>query len=142
MKKAFILVVAIIVIGVGAWIIYENKINFNDSQKQNATSTLISQVSYLCDEEKTINASYYEGPSAAQPQPDEMPTPTGSVDLVLSDGRSLTLPQAISASGTRYANSDESFIFLSKGSDAFILENNVQTYAGCVDLTADTGELP
>ena len=142
MKKSFILVVAIIVIGVGAWLVYQDKINSDNSQEQSATSTLISQVSYLCEEEKTINASYYEGSPAAQTQPGEMPTPTGSVDLVLSDGRSLTLPQAISASGTRYANSDESFTFLSKGSDAFILENNVQTYAGCVDLTADTGEMP
>jgi len=33
------------------------------------------------------------------------------VKLVLSDNRKIELPQAISASGARYANNDESFVF-------------------------------
>jgi hypothetical protein len=37
------------------------------------------------------------------------------VELMLSDGRSLSLPQVMSASGARYANKDESFVFWNKG---------------------------
>ena len=53
------------------------------------------------------------------------------VDLVLSDGRKLTLPQAMSGSGARYANADESFVFWNKGDTAFIEESGKTTYDGC-----------
>jgi membrane-bound inhibitor of C-type lysozyme len=53
------------------------------------------------------------------------------VHLVLSDGRAFFLPQAISASGARYANSDESFVFWNKGTGAFIAERGNQTYGNC-----------
>jgi membrane-bound inhibitor of C-type lysozyme len=45
-----------------------------------------------------------------------------SVDLKLSDGRSLKVPQAMSASGARYANKDEIFLFWNKGDTAFVTE--------------------
>ena len=45
-----------------------------------------------------------------------------SVELKLSDGRSLKIPQAMSGSGARYANTDESFVFWNKGDTAFITE--------------------
>lgn len=54
------------------------------------------------------------------------------VKLKLSDGRELTLPQAISASGARYANNEETFIFWNKGDGAFIEENERTTYQDCV----------
>ena len=54
-----------------------------------------------------------------------------SAKLMLSDGRQITLPQAISADGARYANPDESFVFWNKGNTAFIDENGVRTYDGC-----------
>lgn len=138
MKKVFILII-IIVIAVGGWFLYKNKIIFSNYQER--TSTLISQVSYLCNGGKTIEANYYQGSQVKQSQPGEPPIPTGSISLVLSDGRNLTLPQTISGSGVRYANSDESFIFWSKGEGAFILENDIQTYMGCVILASDTGGL-
>jgi membrane-bound inhibitor of C-type lysozyme len=66
----------------------------------------ISTVSYVCKGDKTIKAAYF---------PDK-------VDLVLSDGRTMTLPQTMSGSGIRYANADESIVFWSKGNGAFITE--------------------
>jgi putative hemolysin len=54
-----------------------------------------------------------------------------SVALTLSDGRSMTLPQAMSGSGARYASADESFVFWNKGNTAFIEENGKTTYDGC-----------
>jgi membrane-bound inhibitor of C-type lysozyme len=55
-----------------------------------------------------------------------------SVELTLSDGRRLTLPQARSADGARYANPDESFVFWNVGDTATIQENGTETYSGCV----------
>lgn len=55
-----------------------------------------------------------------------------TVRLILSDGRDLTVPRAISASGARYANMDESFVFWNKGDSAFIEELGTMTYSGCV----------
>ncbi len=58
--------------------------------------------------------------------------PADQVVLELSDGRTATLPHAISADGARYANPDESFVFWNKGDGATITENGKETYSGCV----------
>ncbi|MCX6790794.1 MAG: MliC family protein [Candidatus Gribaldobacteria bacterium] len=139
MKKIYIasLVIVLLVVGVVFTLIL-----FQKKPSSEITNTLISQVDYQCDTGKTINAKYYEGAKAKEPQPEEMPTPTGSVELVLSDGQHLTLSQTISGSGIRYATANESLIFWSKGNSAFITENDVQTYSGCVALAKDPGGLP
>lgn len=78
----------------------------------------VADVTFRCDQGKTIGAVFY----------------ADRVDLTLSDGRSLTLPQAMSASGARYANADESIVFWNKGDTAFITEgaDGPETYSGCV----------
>jgi membrane-bound inhibitor of C-type lysozyme len=88
---------------------------------------LVNQVAYVCSEGKTIQAAYYQA----------------SVDLVLSDGRSISLPQAISASGARYANADESVVFWNKGNTAFITEGDPEapTYANCGEGAPSAGEM-
>ena len=77
----------------------------------------ISTVNYACKGDKTIKAAFY----------------SEKVDLTLSDGRSLSLPQTMSASGIRYASADESIVFWSKGNTAFITEgaDADPTYEGC-----------
>jgi membrane-bound inhibitor of C-type lysozyme len=146
-KKIFIAVIIVVAIAfiiiVGIWFLQGNKTAQYNSLPKNGEviPTLVSQVSYLCDSGKTIEASYYQR-QVVQSQPGEPPIPAGSVDLVLSDGRKLTLPQTISGSGIRYANGNESFIFWSKGNGAFVVENNIQTYAGCVFLAPSADGLP
>jgi membrane-bound inhibitor of C-type lysozyme len=94
--------------------------------------TLINEISYSCNNNKTIQAKIYEGKEITV-QPGEKPIPTGSVELILSDGRTLTLMQTISASGVRYALEDESFVFWSKGNTALILENDTEKdFTGCI----------
>ena len=44
----------------------------------------------------------------------------------------MLLLQAISASGARYANTDESFVFWNKGNTAFIEENQKITFKDCI----------
>ncbi len=83
----------------------------------------INTTVYACDEGKTITASFYTASSG------------GKVSLILSDGRTMLLPQTISASGARYS-ADEIFVFWNKGNTAFIEEGEVQTYAGCVTASA------
>ncbi|HET7095944.1 MAG TPA: MliC family protein [Casimicrobiaceae bacterium] len=74
---------------------------------------------FACNDGKSIDATFVKGPKSR-------------VELVLSDGRKLTLPQARSGSGARYANANESFVFWNKGDTAFIEENGKTTYDGCV----------
>jgi membrane-bound inhibitor of C-type lysozyme len=85
---------------------------------------VIASVKYVCAGGKTVDATYF----------------ADKVDLVLSDGRSLTVPQAISGSGTRYATADESFVFWSKGDTAFIAEGDPDkpTFDNCIDETRKT----
>jgi membrane-bound inhibitor of C-type lysozyme len=92
-----------------------------------ATSTAMAQsvVNYLCDK-GTINATYFIPADT---------TATGTVALVLSDGRSLTLPQTISGSGIRYetgAGTAQDIVFSSEGDNAFLTENGSITYNNCV----------
>lgn len=55
------------------------------------------------------------------------------VNLILSDARTMTLPQVVSGSGARYANNDESFVFWNKGNTAFVTEKASTTFKDCVD---------
>jgi membrane-bound inhibitor of C-type lysozyme len=92
-------------------------------------------VSYTCNEGKTISAQYFDG-GAASSTPDGRPVPTGAVELTFADGSMMRLPQTLSASGIRYANQDESFIFWSKGNTAFVQQgtgtSQTETYSNCV----------
>lgn len=53
------------------------------------------------------------------------------VKLRLSDGRKIELPQVYAASGARYANAKETFIFWTKGEEAFVVEEDILTYREC-----------
>ncbi len=89
-------------------------------------------VRYLCQENKTIVADFYDGKSSVGP--DGRPLPGGRVVVQLSDGRKFSLPQTLSGSGIRYADSSGTFVFWSKGDTAFVEEGSSQTvtYRDCV----------
>ena len=55
------------------------------------------------------------------------------VNLALSDGRQVSLPEIAPATEgeTRYANTNESFVFWNKGNIASIAENWATTYSDC-----------
>jgi membrane-bound inhibitor of C-type lysozyme len=98
---------------------------------KNTSESTTTQLTYFCNDNKSIQATFYTG-EVKPVESGQPPVPTGSVKVVLSDGRTLDLNQTISADGIRYANTDESFVFWSKGNEALILENNVEkSYLGC-----------
>jgi hypothetical protein len=126
MKKnlIFILLITIILAGAGIWYA-------NNRGEESPSPSLIAQVTFVCDGDKTIDAAFYGGePQPAEPG--EPPIPSGSVKIILSDGRNFDLPQTISASGVRYANEDENFIFWTKGDSAFIEEGGEFTFQNCL----------
>jgi membrane-bound inhibitor of C-type lysozyme len=142
-----VVVIVIVVIGVFVW--YNRNASwlapFLGSNGTSIEQKETAQVSYACDANKTIVVTYYTGPSQAVSVGSNMPpVPNGSVALVLSDGRIMTLPQTISGSGIRYANADESLVFWSKGNTAFITEgtggNAPQTFANCIATSNIAGQ--
>jgi membrane-bound inhibitor of C-type lysozyme len=59
---------------------------------------------------------------------------TGNLALLtLPDGKELSLTQTVAASGVRFANQDESFIFWTKGPSASIQEGATVTYNDCIE---------
>lgn len=67
-----------------------------------------SDVVFVCDGGKSIHALFYDrGVRVGFPKEPES-----------------FLLQTISASGARYANTDESLVFWNKGNEAFIMKNN------------------
>jgi len=85
---------------------------------QALAETPVASADFKCADGKSIAATFY----------------ASSVTLKLSDGRGMTVPQAMSASGARYANKDETFVFWNKGDTAFVTEgkDGKETYSGCV----------
>jgi len=63
------------------------------------------QAHFACADGKVVDATFINAPPS-------------SVTLALSDGRKLSLPQARSGSGARYATKDESVVFWNKGDTA------------------------
>ena len=92
----------------------------------------MSTVRYACQQNKTMVADFYDGKSGVGP--DGRPIPGGRVVVKLSDGRKFSLPQTLSASGVRYADSSGTFVFWTKGDTAFVEEgaNQTVTYRDCV----------
>jgi membrane-bound inhibitor of C-type lysozyme len=80
--------------------------------------TPVAVATFACKDGKSIEASFF----------------SDKVALKLSDGRTMTLPQAMAASGARYANKDETFVFWNKGNTAFVTEgkDGKETYSSCV----------
>ena len=144
-NTALVLVIIIIVAGVFAWEYRDSAwlAPLFGSNNAPAAQQQVGKASYACDAGKTIVATYYQGAASAAPVSSSTPpTPNGSVALVLSDGRSMTLPQTISGSGIRYANADESLVFWSKGNTAFITEgaNQPQTFSNCISTSNIEGQ--
>lgn len=149
MKRTGLLILVIVII-VLAFVGYEwrNSPVFSGFGGSSDQGQLVAQAHYQCDQGKTIDAAYYQGPEAPAAAPGQMPTPTGFVKLNLSDGRTMTLKQTISADGTRYSDGDpqvqgnESFVFWSKGNGALVLEHNQeQSYTGCIKVAANADNL-
>lgn len=80
------------------------------------------QARFSCADGKAIDATFINASGS-------------SVQLVLSDGRRMALPQALSADGGRYANNAETVVFWNKGRTAFMQENGKMTYANCSTKT-------
>lgn len=112
-QKIIIAVIGLVLLlAIGAYF-FRDSLSFLPSLGE----TPISQTKYVCDLDKTIDASIYEGKAV----------------LVLSDGRTIDVPQLISASGVRYGNGDESFVFWTEGAEAYISEGlqGDLTYTNC-----------
>lgn len=75
---------------------------------------------FLCKNNKDINALFTNKEEISR------------VLIKINEDTSYDLEQVISASGARYANTDESFVFWNKGNTAFIEENGEITFEDCV----------
>ena len=114
-KKLYILIIVILFISVGLFYFYKKSTQINQDVIQK-TNDVVNSISFSCDGGKSIKALVFNN----------------KVELSLSDNRNLLLIQGVSASGVRYANSDESIIFWNKGDTAFLEENNIETFRACV----------
>jgi len=120
MKKALFIVIITILVSTGIFCLYRKLLQKNTAVEK-ATSGIINTATFSCTGDKTIQALFFED----------------KVELTLSDGRHMLLLQAISASGARYANTEESFVFWNKGNTAFIEEGNKTTFKDCITTGTD-----
>ena len=106
---AIVLFVAVFFAGILVGKKYENNLILGKS---------IAEAKFVCADKKTIESTFYKN----------------FVHIETNSLGALYLPQTISASGARYANTDESVVFWNKGNTAFITEGNPnnQTYKDCV----------
>lgn len=121
MKKIFYALIVVIIIGVGVFY-GSQKLSEKNSVVENTNNGVIQSATFTCAEHKTIQALFFKD----------------RVELTLSDKRQMLLSQAISASGARYANNDESFVFWNKGNTAFVDEGGKITFKDCVTNGEET----
>jgi membrane-bound inhibitor of C-type lysozyme len=120
MKKTLFIVIITILVSTGIFCLYQKSLPKN-TVAEKATGRIINSVTFSCAGNKTIQVLFFED----------------KAELNLSDGRHMLLLQAISASGARYANTDESFVFWNKGNTAFIEESNKTTFKDCIATGTD-----
>lgn len=117
-RRIFIVIIAIITILTIYLVIRGDRpVSLETFPSPTPTNTITADFS--CADNKSIKAEFINSENSF-------------VKLTLSDGRVLNLPIAISASGARYANIDESIVFWNKGNTAFLEENGVNTYDNCI----------
>jgi membrane-bound inhibitor of C-type lysozyme len=132
MKKNFLFVFvflfALILISTAIWLAGADK----KTAQKDVSQKFVAEAYYQCDSAKQLKARYFKGPTATV-TPGEPPSPSGLVELTLNDGALLLLPQTLSGSGIRYASPNEKIIFWSKGENAFVTENEKETYSDCTE---------
>ncbi len=124
------IVVLLLVIAGGAYVLFAPKA----AAPSVSTASSQTNVTYLCQGGSSITATYTVASTSTAPSALSATQP-GSVALVLSDGRSFTLPQVQSGSGIRYEKNvaiGQDVAFVSKGDNAMLIENGLTTYADCV----------
>ena len=120
MKKALFIAIITILVSTGIICLYQKYWQKN-AVVEKATGRIINSVTFSCAGNKTVQVLFF----------------ADKAELTLSDGRHILLLLAISASGARYANTDESFIFWNKGNTAFIEESNKTTFKDCIATGTD-----
>jgi membrane-bound inhibitor of C-type lysozyme len=99
----------------------------SQNKKETPTVTAVPKedktVIFECSGKKTITAVFH------------LPSDE-NVNIALSDGRNFTLPRAISASGARYANKDETTVFWNKGDTSFLEEKGKNTFDNCAEKSS------
>jgi membrane-bound inhibitor of C-type lysozyme len=115
-KIIIAIIVGVILITLGVVLFLNNNKVQNSDQNQSEIIT----ARFTC-----VNGSYIDAAFNNSENPK-------NVSLTLSDERKYTLPQVMSASGARYANQDESFVFWNKGDTAFIEEGGKTTFTDCL----------
>lgn len=113
MKTIVVTILAIAVVLGGALFIYSL---MSGRTGDDADRTVINRTTFTCTDGTELDATFYSEESMA---------------LTL-DGTTYELPQVVSASGARYANSDESFVFWNKGNEATVFVDGSVAYEGCV----------
>ena len=120
MKNALFIVISTLLVSTG--IACQNQKSWpKNTGVEKATGSIINSVTFSCAGNKTIEALFF----------------ADKAELTLSDGRHMLLLQAISASGARYANTDESFVFWNKGNTAFIEESQKITFKDCIATSTE-----
>ena len=109
-KKTFVYIAICAVIIILAFVIGRS---ISKRNLKNSTGISSNTATYYC-EEGTIQATFA----------------SSSVALSFSDGRTMNLPQTISASGARYEA--DGIVFWNEGDDAFVTEGTSTAYSNCV----------
>lgn len=121
MKKTLLIFGTIVIVAVLIFSLFQTPL-FNKKVADKNTEGVIAAAIFNCTDKKVIQSIFLKN----------------RVELILSDGRNMLLNQAVSASGARYANNDESFVFWNKGDTAFIVEGDKTTFSDCISTTTGT----
>lgn len=138
MNKTYALIAAAVILAAGSWWYYTSlniETAHNDSPptvtqprggKEESPPEVPANVSARAGEDALATFSCADGKTMTAVFMRDL------VDLTLSDGRQITLTQAMSGSGIRYTDESGSIEFRGKGEEAYLQEGTTITFADCV----------
>ncbi len=110
-------------------------------QSNSASAIYFNKISFLCHDNKGINASFIEGPYFAATSTNNA-IRSSRVSLTLNNGRQLILQKSHAQDEVSYKNEDDNISFVIRGNGAFLKENGKKTYSGCIRLAENAEKLP
>ena len=131
-------VLALLIVAIG-FLLYKNQ----PVPEQTESPVVTGKTTYQCMGGHTVETVFMTQGPVPESVPGLPPASNALVSISLDGAQDISLPQAVSADGSRYANADESLVFWSKGNGAMVLQNGKEDiFQNCIVVKEDDGSLP
>lgn len=133
MKYAYMTLALVVLLAIGGYVLFYGEKPVPPPPPTPTLPTAVTPppaATYYCSDDRTMQAVFK----------------SDSVELILSDTRTFTLPQTPAGSGMRYEDTRTAYgtivVFVGKGDNAYLTENGKTTYEDCIAARVVDSDAP